>query len=226
MYLFFLTVIFIASVLSQTRSLLLAEVCLVFGYLFLAPFKRQGLYKIAMVGGLVVSILFIYVNRDFLPVGNSRITSVSSGGHSDSRPFLWITGLYTIVQHPFGVTEKDYQEAKQEMFRRFKKPEVLYIGTHNGLINIGFQYTIIGYILFFLFVLFLLHYISLLEPIYVIFFKLVLLSYLIHTAFHNNFILNADYPFLMVLMLICVDYYKSTSEVKVLNEYPNMLNHS
>ena len=209
-YLFFLVVLFIASILSQTRSLLLALILLVFGYLFFAPFKRHGFYKLAIVTGMFIAIFFVYASENLIATGNSRITKVSSGGKGDSRP-----GLYTVVQNPFGITEKYYTEAKQEMFRKYGNSDILMVSAHNGLINIGFHYSIFGYFLFFFLVLFLLRNINLLEPKFTIFFRLVLLSYLVHTSFHNNFIFNADYPFLMVLMLISVDYYKPMDKFEI-----------
>lgn len=211
-YLVFLIVLFLASLLSQTRSLLLAEIFLVFGYLFFAPFKRHGLYKLAMVTGALIAIFFVYAAKNLLTTGNSRITNISEkGGESDVRPLLWVTGVYAVILHPLGISDQDYMEVKMEMFRKYGNPGILTLSSHNGLINMGFHYSFLGYFLFFFFISFLLSYINLLEPKYVVVFRLVLISYLLHTSFHNNFILNADYPFLMVLMLISVDAYNKNN---------------
>ncbi|MCK0147053.1 O-antigen ligase family protein [Arenibacter sp. F26102] len=207
-YLYYLGLLFIASILSQTRSLLLAEICLVFGFLFFAPFKNHGLYKLIIFCFAVLSLALLFATKDFLSNGgNSRITSVSSEGESDIRPWLWFTGVYAVINYPLGITKEDYTEAKMQIYRQNGKSGILHLSAHNGLINIGFHYSFVGYILFFFLIKFLLKNINLLNPEYAVFFRLVLLAYLIHSSFHNNFILNADYPFLMVLMLISVDYF-------------------
>ena len=205
-YLILLAVLFVASLLTQTRSLLLAEICLVFGYFFFAPLKKHGLYKLAMVTGALIAVLFVYTGKDLLTTGNSRIVKVEG----DNRPLLWVTGFYAVMNYPLGITKQDYFEIKKEMFRKYGNPAVLNLASHNGLVNIGIQYSIFGYLLFFFFVLFLLKHINLLEPKYIVYFRLALFSYLINASFHNNFILIADYPSLMVLMLISVDYYQRT----------------
>lgn len=205
-YLWFLGVLFVASILTQTRSLLLGEIFLVFGYLFFAPVKRHGLYKLGLVAGALVAVFFIYASKDLLSSSGSRITKLSSENQSDSRPLLWVTAIYAVTAHPFGISEKDYAAVRKEMFLKFGHPAILVLPSHHGLINMGFHYSILGYVLFFFFVLFLLRYINMLNPAYALFFKLTFVAYFIHTSFHNNFILHADYPFLMVLMLIGVEW--------------------
>jgi hypothetical protein len=219
MYLFFLGVLFIASLLSQTRSLLLAELFLVFGYLFFAPFKKHGLYKLALITAAVVSVFFIYTSKDLLSGSSTRLTTIGGNGQGDIRPKLWITGLYAIMNYPLGIGSEDYQEIKNEMFFKYGNSIILRMPSHNGLINVGFNYSILGYFVFFFFVAYLLKYANLLEPKYATFFKLALISYLLHTSFHNNFILDTDYPFLMVLMLIGVDWENHR------NEKTNIENH-
>ncbi|MCM4154284.1 hypothetical protein DHD05_22080 [Arenibacter sp. N53] len=216
-YLAFLIVLFIASIFSQTRSLLLAEIFLVLGYFFFAPIKRHGFYKLAIVTGAFFAIFLVYASKDLLTGGNSRITKISSEGQSDARPLLWATGIYAVMNYPLGITDQDYRTAKLQMFSKYGNPSILHLASHNGLINIGFHYSFIGYILFFYFILFLLDYIKLLDSEYVVLFKLILFSYLIHTSFHNNFILNADYPFLMVLMLINVNFKDKNHQNKNIN---------
>lgn len=216
-YLVFLVVLFLASLLSQTRSLLLAEICLVFGYLFFAPLKRHGLYKLALVTSAIIAVLLVYARKDLLTTGNSRITNISSGGVRDVRPLLWVTGVYAVMDYPLGITNQDYMEVKKDMFRKYGQPAILHLSSHNGLINIGFHYSFLGYILFFFFILFLLRYIHLLEPKYIVFFRLVLFSYLIHISFHNNIFFTADYAFLMVMILINIDgiYYTKKKTIQI-----------
>lgn len=206
-YLFYLAVLLVASFFTQTRSLLLAEIVLIFGFLFFGPFKKQGLYKMAIVLGLSMALLFVYFGKDYLSTGDSRITKISDGQHGDGRPLLWLTAAHTVVNYPFGITAENYMEVKKEMFIRYGHPIILTMPSHNGLINIGFQYSFLGYILFFFLVIFLLHFINLLEPKYAVFFKLALVAYLINAFFHNNFVLSEDYTFYLVLMLIPLNMY-------------------
>ncbi|WP_282163172.1 O-antigen ligase family protein [Ulvibacterium marinum] len=206
-YLFYLAVLLVASFFTQTRSLLLAEIILIFGFLFFGPFKKQGLYKMAIVLGLSMALLFVYFGKDYLSTGDSRITKISDGQHGDGRPLLWLTAAHTVVNYPFGITAENYMEVKKEMFIRYGHPIILTMPSHNGLINIGFQYSFLGYILFFFLVIFLLHFINLLEPKYAVFFKLALVAYLINAFFHNNFVLSEDYTFYLVLMLIPLNMY-------------------
>ena len=212
-YLWYLGLLFVASVLTQTRSLLLAEILLVFGYLFFAPGERSGLYKIGLIASAVIMMCFAFASTNFLSTGNSRITQLSSDNESDSRPLLWATGVYTVISYPFGVSSKDYQTARKEMFFKYGHSAILTLPSHNGLINVGFHYSFFGYVVFLFFVLFLLRYITLLAPSNVVFFRLALLAYLVQSSFHNDFILNSDYPFFMVLMLIGLEHIKRVDKV-------------
>jgi hypothetical protein len=225
-YLVFLTTLIVASLLSQTRSLMVAEIFLVLGYLFFAPFQKHSLYKLALVISAILALSVVFVSKDYLPDGNSRLTQISSEGESDSRPLLWITGLYTVLNHPLGITTQDYNEVRKEMFIKTGNSSVLKLASHNGLINVGFHYSFLGYFLIFFFILFLLRYINLLEPKSTIFFKLVLLSYLIQTSFHNDFIFNSDYPFFMVLMLIYLDGLKNWNKPLNSNQFIIQKNNS
>ena len=203
-YLILMVTLFIASLLSQTRSLLIAEIFLIFGYLFFAPFKRHFFYKIGIAFGAIILLSSVYVAGDVLLKGSSsRITSISANGQSDSRPLLWITAFYAVATNPFGLSQANYQIAREEMYRVFGSHDILYLWPHNGFINIGFHYTFFGYVLFVFLALLLLKTINKIENRkLVVFLRLTLIGYIIHTSFHNNFILESDYVFLMVIMLI------------------------
>lgn len=203
-YLLILILLFIASLLSQTRSLLLAEIFVVFGYLFFAPLRKHFFYKIGIVFGALVLAVTIYTASDALLQGSSsRLASINSAGNTDHRPLLWATALYAVASNPFGLTQANYQVAREEMFRIFGHPSVLYQWPHNGLINVGFHYTFFGYFIFMFLAALLLKTIKRIEQKNMVtFFRLALIGYIIHTSFHNNFILESDYQFLMILMLI------------------------
>ncbi len=205
-YIILLSTIFIASLLTQTRSLILAELFLLAGYFFFIPTRIRGILKTAIViGGMIASII-VFIGSDILIPENTRITKLSSEGQEDSRPYLWLTGIRAVVEYPIGISQEDYQKVRNEMAIVFGKPYILFLAPHNGLINIGFQYSILGYLVFAFFIIFLLKYIRLLEPKFSLLFKMIIISYLIHCSFHNNFIFLSDYNILLIIMLIGVEY--------------------
>lgn len=215
-YLYMLILLFIASLLSQTRSLLLAEIFLVFGYLFFAPLRKHFVYKIGIVFGALVLAVTIYTASDVILQGSSsRIASVNSAGHSDHRPLLWVTAIYAVGSNPFGLTQANYQIAREEMFRIFGHPGILYQWPHNGMINVGFHYTFFGYLIFMFLGSMLFKTINRIEQRKMVtFFRLALIGYIIHTSFHNNFILESDYQFLMILMLISYEATAGKSSIE------------
>lgn len=218
-YLALLIILFLASILTQTRSLLLAEICLVFGYLFFAPHRRHAIYKMTIIIGALFSLIVIYSYRNIITDEDSRMASLNSGGETDVRPLLWTTAIYAVLKNPFGLSQEDYQEARVEMFREFGHPGILFLMPHHGVINIGFNYTFFGYIIFLWFTLYFLNYINFLDPKIKVFFRLAIISYIIHTSFHNNFVLDSDYPFVMVIMLVLIDnhYFKRPEQFYQLN---------
>src|SRR5690606_16171239 len=119
------------------------EMIMVVGYLFFVPVNKNKLYKVKIVVLAIVGFLFLYVvklgNNGLM--GDSRLATVSSEGKKDSRPYLWLTGLYTAVKHPLGISEADYNEVRQEMFQTYGLSHILKYPSHNGLINIAFQYS-------------------------------------------------------------------------------------
>lgn len=201
-YLVVLGTVFLCSIFSQTRSLLLGELVIIFGYLFFAPQRKRSMYQLTMIIGGVLLALFTIVGQDLLLPKNSRVTSLSSGGESDMRPLLWFMGVTAAVTHPLGVSEKDYKIVKQEMYAKYRRPALLHLTAHNGIINIGIYYSIFGYILLLLFVKFLLMHNKTSNHLMKYFYILCLVGYGVHVTFHNNIIFDADYPFFMVLMLV------------------------
>jgi hypothetical protein len=201
-YIITLLLIFLASVLSQTRSLLLAELVLTFGYIFFNPSIKAPLYKIGLVSTMVVLTGLLYFGKDIFLPDNVRVTKISSQGQSDSRPLLWLTGIEAVIYNPFGVSASEYSEIKQVAYYQYGHRDILHLSSHNGPINVGFHYTILGYMVIFYLILFLLKYINKMQDKFGVFFKLILVGYLIHTFFHNDFIFNSDYLILTIMMLI------------------------
>ncbi|MER3373033.1 MAG: hypothetical protein RIM83_00185 [Allomuricauda sp.] len=201
-YMAFLGVLFICSILTQTRSLMLGELVIVGGYFFFVPHKKRPFYQSAMVvSGLVLS-LFIAIGQDYFLPKNSRLTKLSSEGQSDSRPLLWLTGVTAAMTYPLGVSKKEYKTVKQDMYHKFGQTSILHLTSHNGIINVGIYYSLLGYVLLFMLVKFLLEHNKKSNSIMRVIFILFLLGYATHISFHNNIFLSADYPFFMVLMLL------------------------
>lgn len=214
-YLIVLGVVFICSLLSQTRSLLLGELIIIFGYLFFAPQKKRPLYQFGLVTIGTVIILFIAFGQNYFIPKNSRLTKVSSEGTSDSRPLLWLTGIKANIFYPFGVSKTEYKTVQREMYNRYGNLSLLHLGVHNGVINIGIYYSILGLFLLYLFVKFLIEHNRYSDPTIKIFFIMCLLGYLIHISFHNNIILYADYPFLMILIVMGMEGHKIKLEEQI-----------
>ncbi|WP_418499185.1 O-antigen ligase family protein [Flagellimonas sp.] len=201
-YLVVLGLLIVTAFLSQTRSLILGLFIISAGY-FLIIQNKNARYKFNLFVASLFSILILALVSSSITSIDSRVTSADgTGGGSDNRPMLWATGILAVVENPFGVTKTDYDKTRQAMFEVSGDSSILHLTSHNGLINVGFQYTFFGYILFGAFVYFLLKRTLKLPRDYKILFLLSLFGYLVHTSFHNNFILYADYPYLMVLILI------------------------
>lgn len=208
-YLFNLLLILAASILCQTRSLILGELLVIGGYLFFLPGPKRKFIQLKLIVAVVLGAAFLYTykltSNEYSQISTSdtsRLTSVSSSGESDSRPLLWYTGLYTAIVNPFGITSADYWDVKWDFYFQYGHPHILMFPSHNGIINIAFQYSFFGYILFAFFIWFLLQYIKQLPYKYHLFFIMAFLGYAFHVFFHNDFILDDDYLFLLVLIVI------------------------
>lgn len=218
-YLFNIAIIIIASILTQTRSLVLGEFLAIGAYLFFYPGSKRKIIHfkgaIAISLGILLLIGYKASKFDYDPTGDtsgSRLTSVSSGGERDSRPLLWYTGLYTAVVNPLGISSQDYWDVKWDFYYEYGHYHILFYPSHNGLINIAFQYSFFGYILFAFFVWFLIRYIKQLDQKYQIFYLISFLGYAFHIFFHNDFILDDDYLFLLVLITIGYEWERKQNE--------------
>ncbi|RIV46049.1 O-antigen ligase family protein [Flagellimonas pelagia] len=201
-YLLVLGLLIVTAFLSQTRSLILGLFIISAGYFLLIQNKTVR-YKFNLIAGAFFSILILMLAANSIGSIDSRVTSAEgTGGGSDNRPLLWATGILAVLENPFGVSEADYDKTRQAMFEVSGDSSLLHLTSHNGLINVGFQYTFFGYILFGFFAYFLIKSAMKLPRDYKFLFLLSLLGYLVHSSFHNNFILYADYPFLTILILI------------------------
>lgn len=194
--------VILCSLLCQTRSLLLAEVVILISvFLFIHNAKINSYKVIFTILGLVTSLVFIEkIDQIFSSSETTRLTKFNDSG--SERTQLWATGVYAVMSNPFGVTEEQYQIAKQEMYNKYGNPGILHLPSHNGFINVGFNYTIFGYFIIIGFFFFLVKYARQLFRDYRILFYAFFIGYILHSCFHNNFIFYSDYDVYYVLMLL------------------------
>jgi hypothetical protein len=206
-YLWFIGFIMICSFLTQTRSLILAEFFILFGIFVFIHNEKLNSYKVILILiGLIVSLVSINKIESFFSSNKeSRLTKLDDEG--SHRPLLWLTGLYAVASHPFGITSEEYEDVRREMFYKYGKKAVLTLPSHNGFVNVGFNFTLFGYPIIIFFFLFVFKHIKMHISTYKILFTLYIISYFIHSAFHNNFIFYSDYDVYMVLMLISLYSY-------------------
>ena len=207
------TFIVFISFLTQTRSLILAEGFIILGLLIFNYSKRRNLYKIAFITVMFAFVLF-QLNKQNDATNQSRFNNYEI----DNRPLLWYTGLITVATHPFGVTSEQYDDIRSKMAIRFEDSHVKNLATHNGFINIGFNYTLLGYLIVILFFVFLLKSINQLEPKYKILFHLFIVGYILHIAFHNVFIFIDDYYILLVIAILNLQINSKNNSLNQLNE--------
>ena len=202
MYILSTGFIILCSLLCQTRSLLLAEVVILISvFLFIHNAKLNSYKVIFTTVGLVASLIFIEkIDQMFSSSETTRLTKFNDSG--SERTQLWATGVYAVMSNPFGVTDAQYQVAKQEMYNKYGNPGILHLPSHNGFINVGFNYTIFGYFIIIGFFFFLVKYARQLFRDYRILFYAFFIGYLLHSCFHNNFIFYSDYDVYYVLMLL------------------------
>ncbi|NRD23522.1 O-antigen ligase family protein [Winogradskyella litoriviva] len=206
-YLGIISLILVCSFLTQTRSLILAEFFILLGVFVFIHNEKLNSYKVIFtLIGLIASLVFINKIESFF-TGNkdSRLTKLDDEG--SHRDLLWLTGLYAVATHPLGITSEEYAEVRREMFYKFGKEAVLVLPSHNGFVNVGFNYTIFGYPVIILFFIFLFKHIKMHISTYKILFTLYVTGYIIHSMFHNNFLFYSDYDVYMVIMLIPIYSY-------------------
>lgn len=195
------------AVFSQTRSVFLSWIVLSIYLIYLTFFKLTIFKKILLVIFMIFTTFYAmntYIkNQDKL----DRITSIH-GASAEGRLPLAVTGLYTIIKHPFGVSKVDYNEAKKEMYAIYHMPNILQFSSHNGLINVGFKYTLLG---IFVFIYFVFYIRSILRESSIskemrLFFLVGVIAYFANSLFHNAFIVIDDFYGLILLAIIAYEY--------------------
>tara|TARA_R110002111_G_scaffold262376_2_gene338266 strand:+ start:886 stop:2184 length:1299 start_codon:yes stop_codon:yes gene_type:complete len=216
-YLILLGLLLLCAFLSQTRSLILAFIVIIGGYVYLKKEKNIK-YKFSIYAASLVALIPLIIIMSSISV-ESRVTQGGTSHAQDNRPLLWLAGVLAVMENPLGVTKEGYDEMKYYVYSEYDGDQgVLELPSHNGIVNIGFNYTFFGYFVFLIFIIYLLRNASLAPPNLKLFFRLTFTGYLIHTSFHNNFILFADYPILMMPILIGYEsekYFNHIENIKI-----------
>ncbi len=207
MYLIIIGFVMVCSFLTQTRSLILAELIIILGIWLYMNNKKLNSYKVAAaIAVLALSPIVLNKISSVSQSGeNSRLTQLNDKG--SDRELLWLTGLYAVASHPFGITDDQYADIRREMYYSSGSLSVLHMPSHNGFINTGFNYTIFGYLIMIGFFIFMYRSGKYLSKYYKILFFTFFIAYFVHSSFHNNFLFYADYEVYMVIMLMSVQYY-------------------
>jgi hypothetical protein len=202
-YFLFLVLI---SIISLTRSTALAGVALLVYFIYMAMTHSTQIKKLAILSILAVSLLAFVDFYASQTQSLERLTNTEDGSATGRIP-LALTGLYNIVVHPLGASEEETQQIKKEMFAIFHHRNILYYPSHNGLIELGIQYTSIGVIIFvvFLYRLKKMAY-PYLAPKLRSFFSFSLLAYFINSFFHNAFMFTSDFFIMSMFAVLAYEY--------------------
>jgi len=207
---YFIYFLFLGSVavFTLTRSVVLSWIAMFLYYLFIFLMnKRVNVIK-RVLTIILITIFSIYAINIYNDNAKrfSRITT-TKGTSAQGRVPLLLTGAYTLIVHPFGVSTNDYDFEKKEMYQIFHVEDILNFPAHNGLINIGFEYTTFGLIVFLLYILIiyriLKNYFS--KEMY-IYFTYAFFVYMANSFFHNNFIFIQDFYVLIFLGILAYEY--------------------
>jgi len=207
-YVFTTAFVILCGILTQTRSLVIAIAVILIGIFILINKNSRfnNLKVISTVILLVTSLVFMNKFDSLFDENSSRLTNLTEDSSSTGRPLLWLTGLKAVAKHPLGITDAQYTIVKQEMSKKYGKYSLGFLNSHNGLINIGLNYSALGYFIIFMFAIFILKSTRLLSKNYKYLFYLFFFGYLLNVFYHNNFIFISDYDILMALMLIPLHY--------------------
>jgi hypothetical protein len=209
--LYFIVLIFIGIVgaMSLTRSVMIGIVILLLFLIFLRNKKRNNSIK------YLVSIIIIFViGMQYLNnIDSFSRLSTDNDKSAQGRLPLAITGIYAVTMNPLGISQKHYQDYKQEMYLIYKNDNILYNSSHNGLLNLAFEYSLLALIVFLLCLYYFHKYIYKYNDTIRKFIIISIIAYLSHAMLHNNFIFIKDFSiFIFVGIIFYEDYLNSSNK--------------
>tara|TARA_B110000902_G_scaffold265347_1_gene349368 strand:- start:951 stop:2261 length:1311 start_codon:yes stop_codon:yes gene_type:complete len=194
--------IFFISLLSLTRSVILSMLILSF-YLIYYFLKGRG-SSITKVLVLLLLSFFSVTLLSYFIIGNDPFMRVFSFNDSsaNARLPLLLTGIIAVIENPLGVPTAAYMEVKDLMYMTYQNHHILTKTSHNGIINIGFEYTFLGYFLFAFFIMETRSHLIGIDKVKRTFWLCALFSYFTHVMFHNEMMFISDYHSLLFLALL------------------------
>jgi hypothetical protein len=203
-YFYNLLFIFLVSVMSLTRSAVGGVFIML---LFLASKERVHFMLLITIG--IIYIIFLS-NFDLTELNNySRVVSTDDSS-AQGKVYLWITGIIALILHPFGITEHSYMEVKEWVYSIYHNLDILRYPSHNGIINVGFEYTLLGIFVLIYFIVRLFKISRTLEKRERKFWLFAFFSYIFQQSFHNNGIFYVEFNVLMIIALYLVEINKNT----------------
>lgn len=196
LYLFFALV----ATMTLTRSLILATA------IVLLPLMRRLQVRYLAIGIIVGSFLFIYFDLG-TPLGiliSGRLANFTDDG-AVRRDLLALCGLVTVFYHPFGVTGQDYTRVRRDFYEEFGLIGVRDLPSHNGFVNLGFHFTIFGYLVFFSWLMMCRWYYRRIHKRVRSFFLFAFIGYMAQSSFHNSFVFIGDYNAIVLLGLFTAE---------------------
>lgn len=212
-YFYYFIFLGIISAFTLTRSVMLSW-GIVFIYMIYLSMKKTNIVKKSMFILTLFAIISYGANVYIENTDSFDRLSSTSDQSAQGRLPLAITGMYTLIMHPFGLTDKEYKIAKEEMYAIYQNKNILDFASHNGLLNLGFVYTFIGLLSFFLYIL----YVMILtrdrfDKDNKIFFTVAVFAYLGNAMFHNNFIFYMDFYGFILLAILAFEYAESDKQI-------------
>jgi hypothetical protein len=204
-YLLYFLFLGIVSVFTLTRSIIISWLILTIYVSYINIFKFNLFKKILFI--TIISLTLSYGINKYIENADSldRITK-TDGASAEGRLPLAITGIYAVLKYPLGISEYNYNQVKKEMFYEFQNTSILKYDSHNGIINIGIEYTLLGIFIF----IFTLYSINKIMKKYIdkelrYFFYIAFLSYIANALFHNNILVIDDYYSLILFAILAYE---------------------
>lgn len=192
--------ILVVSVMTLTRSAVAAILLLT---LYLMSASRQMLLI-----GLAVLLCFAIYNVETIVSLEMFDRVISVDASSKGKIYLILTGAVALLLFPIGVTDENYMSVKKWMYDIFENQDILVYPSHNGLINLGFEYTSLVYIPFVFLVIKFFKAARVLPKDKARFWILAWLAFFLHQSFHNNGIFYVEFNILIVLGVFFYDIWR------------------
>lgn len=205
MFLLFLVV----ACLNMTRSAILGIIIL--GVSLLVYRREKFLYLTCFFLVLIFS-LFVLSKIDIAMF--DRVSDFSDNS-SNSRLPMFLAGLLALFDHPLGPTVSEYAAAKSYVYIFYPIDHVLEMPSHNGIVNIGIEYGVLGIVVFFMLLFNLILRLKTLEKCTKYFWISAFFCYMFQGMFHNDFVFIGDYYGLILLGLFFSDVKQRNDQLNI-----------